>query len=159
MERDGEIVVEEAATDVIAREQATGTPEPWTDPAFIETITDLQRARQLRTPGDRQFYDRSPICTHALATFLKHPIPKALDHEIMRIVTEGTYQKQVLFIKNLGFVTPTEARRISFEESLEFERIHEETYRSYGFECVPIAPGTLPDRAAAVKRLTRDTLP
>jgi predicted ATPase len=56
-------------------------------------------------------------------------------------------------VQNLGFVTPTEARRISFEESLRFEQVHQDAYTSLGYRCVPIAPGTLPDRAAAVKRL------
>jgi predicted ATPase len=46
-------------------------------------------------------------------------------------------------MQSLGFITPTEARRISFAESLRFERVHEETYRNFGFELVPIAPGSL----------------
>ena len=62
------------------------------------------------------------------------------------------YQKRVFFIQNLGFITPTEARRISFEESLRFERVHEETYRNFGFEFVRIAPGSLLDRVNAIKR-------
>jgi hypothetical protein len=53
---------------------------------------------------------------------------------------------------NLGFITPTQARRISFEESLRFERVHEETYRSFGFELVPIATASLLDRVDAIKR-------
>jgi predicted ATPase len=50
---------------------------------------------------------------------------------------EVIYQHRVFFIRNLGFVTLTEARRISFEETLRFENIHEETYRD-GFELVSI---------------------
>ncbi len=45
----------------------------------------------------------------------------------------------------------TEARRITFEETLRFERIHEETYRNFGFEIVSIEPGNLLDRVAAIK--------
>ncbi|MEU0486544.1 hypothetical protein ABZ260_46190 [Streptosporangium sp. NPDC006013] len=41
---------------------------------------------------------------------------------------------------------------ITFEESLRFERVHQDTYISLGYECVPIAPGMLPDRVAAVKK-------
>jgi predicted ATPase len=58
----------------------------------------------------------------------------------------------LFFIRNLGFITPTEARRISFEESLRFERVHKETYRKFGFEFVPTAPGILSDRVDAIKR-------
>jgi len=43
---------------------------------------------------------------------------------------ESIYQKRVFFVRNLGFVTATEARRISFEETVRFEKIHEDTYRT-----------------------------
>jgi predicted ATPase len=72
--------------------------------------------------------------------------------ELKRVETGAIYQKQVSFIQNLGFITPTEARRISFEESRRFERAHEEIYRNFGFELVPIAPGSLLDRLDTVKR-------
>ena len=48
LELDGFSVVEEAATDVIAAAQARGIAEPWTDPSFIDLITNLQRRRQIR---------------------------------------------------------------------------------------------------------------
>ena len=46
LELDGYAVVEEAATDVIALEQAAGVEQPWTHPSFIDTIVILQRQRQ-----------------------------------------------------------------------------------------------------------------
>jgi predicted ATPase len=58
---------------------------------------------------------------------------------------------QGFFIRNLGFVAPTEARRISFEEALRFEQIHEQTYRDLGFAIVWIEPGTVADGAASIK--------
>src|SRR5271155_415819 len=154
LELDGFSVVEEAATDVIALQQAQGIDEPWTHPQFIDAVVDLQRRRQLRAsgePGDVQFHDRSAVCTAALAAYLGHPVSEALAFELERIRTEAIFQKRVFFIRNLGFITPTEARRISFEETLRFERIHEETYRDLGFEIVSIEPGRLLDRVAAVK--------
>lgn len=45
--KEGFFVAEEAATDVIAREQQKGVPEPWTDPSFIDMILDLQEQRQI----------------------------------------------------------------------------------------------------------------
>jgi predicted ATPase len=65
--------------------------------------------------------------------------------------SESVYQKTVFFIRNLGFVEPTAARRISLEETLRFERIHEETYRRFGFEIVFVAPGSVSERVAVVK--------
>lgn len=153
LELDGFAVVEEAATDVIALSQAQGIEEPWTDPSFIDSVADLQRQR-LRAScrlGDIQFHDRSIVCTAALAAYLGHPISNALSRELERITTDAIFEKRVFFIRNLGFITPTEARRISFEETLRFERIHEETYRRFGFELVFVEAGSVLERAGAVK--------
>jgi predicted ATPase len=147
-------VVEEAATDVIALAQSRGIAEPWTHPSFIDSVADLQRRRLARAsslPDEVQFHDRSAICTAALAAYLGHPVPDGLSRELERIKTEAIYQRRVFFIQNLGFIAPTEARRISFEDALRFERIHEETYRNFGFEMVSVEPGSLSDRVAAIK--------
>lgn len=148
----GHTVVEEAATEVIARAQAQGEPEPWTRPSFIDEIVALQRQQQLAAPDAAlQFYDRSPICTHALATYLGHPIPHTLTAELDRITSEAIYQPQVLFVRNLGFCEPTAARRITFTESLAFERLHEHTYRAFGYELLDIPAADLPTRVATVE--------
>jgi predicted ATPase len=154
MEIDGFSVVEEAATDLIALAQAQGVAEPWTLPSFIDSVADLQRLRQLRTsraPNGIQFHDRSVICTAALAEYLGHPVSDVLSRELKRIEAERIFQKRVFLIRNLGFITPTEARRISFEETVRFEQIHEETYRRFGFEIFSVEPGSLCDRVATIK--------
>jgi hypothetical protein len=46
----------------------------------------------------------------------------------------------------------TIGRRTSFEESLRFERVHEEIYRNFGFEFVPIIPGSVSDSVDAITR-------
>jgi len=56
---------------------------------------------------------------------------------------------------NLGFITRTEARQISLEETLRFERIHEETYRGFGFDLVPVEPGDLRERVGVIKAAIR----
>jgi len=154
LELDGFSVVEEAATDVIAAAQACGNAEPWREASFIDQITNLQRRRQVSAsclPAEIQFHDRSPVCTAALAVYLGYPVSSTLAQELERIETEAVYQKRVLFVRNLGFVRPTEARQISFEETLRFEQIHEETYRRFGFELVSIRSGELLDRVRIVK--------
>lgn len=154
LEIDGFGVVEEAATDVIALSQARGIAEPWTHVSFVDAIADLQRVRQIRASqdaGEVQFHDRSAICTAALATYLGFPVTTVLARELDRIRTKEIFQKQVFFIKNLGFISPTEARRISFEEALRFERIHEETYRNFGFEIVAIEPASLAQRIDRIR--------
>lgn len=149
---DGYEVVEEAATAVIAQAQAQGEAEPWTRPSFIDEVVDLQKQRQLEASatGSVQVFDRSPVCTHALANYLGRPVPRALMAEIERITAEEIYERQVLFVRNLGFCEPTSARRISFQESLVFEKIHEQSYRAFGFEIIDIPAGDLADRVAAV---------
>jgi predicted ATPase len=156
LEFDGFSVVEEAATDIIAAAQARGTVEPWKHPSFIDEIVALQRDRQLRAshqPDDIQFHDRSAVCTAALAAYLGYPVSPPLATELYRINQDAIFENQVFFVRNLGFITPTEARRITFEETLRFEKIHEETYRNFGFELVSIEPGTLPERVRRIKSL------
>ena len=154
LELDGFSVVEEAATDVIAAAQAHGTAEPWRDASFIDAIARLQRDRQIRAsyqPDEVQFHDRSAICTAALANYLDYPLSSFVRSELERIRNEAIYQSRVFFVRNLGFIRPTEARRISFEETLLFEKIHEETYRGLGFELVYIEPGSVAERVRRVK--------
>ena len=69
--------------------------------------------------------------------------------------SEAIYQHRVFFIRNLGFVTPTEARRISFEETVRFEKLHEEAYRNFGFELVSVEPGSLAERVNIIKAAIR----
>jgi predicted ATPase len=160
LEIDGFSVVEEAATDVNMLEHARGIGEPWKLPSFIDSIAELQRRRQVQASREAdgvQFHDRSAICTAALAVWLGYSLSDALSRELTRLGTEAIFQKRVFFIQNLGFIRPTEARRISFEDALRFERVHEETYSKFGFEIVSIAPGSLLDRVDAIKRFVRSS--
>jgi predicted ATPase len=84
----------------------------------------MRQLRGSRETAEVQFHDRSVICTAALAVYLGFPRSDALSRELQRIKTEAIFQKHVFFIQNLGFIAPTETRRISFEESLRFEQIH-----------------------------------
>ncbi|MGX1479705.1 UNVERIFIED_CONTAM: putative ATPase [Streptomyces canus] len=148
----GHAVVEEAATEVIARAQAQGEDEPWTRVSFIDEIVTLQRQRQQEASGAAalQVFDRSPVCTLALATYLGRPVSRTLGAELERIRSEGIYERQVLFIRNLGFCEPTSARRISYQESLVFEKVHEETYRELGYQLIDVPADDLSHRVADV---------
>jgi predicted ATPase len=155
LELDGFAVVEEAATDVIALITAQGVARHWEAPSFIDDILALQQARQRRAdiwPEARVVFDRSPICTWALCRFAGREPPQALIDEVARIKREATYERRVFFVENLGFVTPTEARRISFEDTVRFEAIHRAVYGDFGFTLVPVPPGEVAARAELVKR-------
>ena len=158
LELDGFSVVEEAATDVITAAQAQGDAQPWTHPSFIDVVSHLQRDRQIRASyqlDEVQFHDRCAVCTAALAVYLGYPCSPFMTSELERIRKEAIYQKRVFFIRNLGFITPTEARRISFEEMVRFEKIHEEIYREFGFELISIEPGSLKERVEMIKSAIR----
>jgi predicted ATPase len=158
LELDGFSVVEEAATDVIAAAQARGTAEPWRHPSFIDVIANLQRDRQIRAsyqPDEVQFHDRCAVCTAALAVHLGYPFSPFLAGELERVKTEAIYQPRVFFVRSLGFIMPTEARRITFEDAVRFEKIHEETYRELGFELVSVEPTGLMERVSLIKAAVR----
>jgi predicted ATPase len=150
LELDGFSVVEEAATDVIAAAQARGTAEPWMQASFLDEIARVQKERRIRAMGSVQFHDRSVVCTAALANYLGRARSPFLAAEVERIREEAIFQNRVFFIRNLGFVTTTAARRISFEETVRFEKIHEDVYREFGFELYPVEPGTVAERVRAI---------
>jgi predicted ATPase len=154
LELQGHTVIGEAATDIIAFEQAIGNSEPWLYPDFIDKILNLQIRRTRESPSSElQFCDRSPLCTYALAVYLGFEPSRILLQEIERMRNSTDYERRVFFVENLGFCQPTEARKISFEESLVFERVHAETYGKFGYECIKIGPMPLLTRAAAILNL------
>jgi predicted ATPase len=153
LETSGYAVVEEAATDVIALGNALGREEPWHDHDFIDKVITLQRQRQdaVAVPRDATvFFDRSPACTLALSRYLGFATSRLLADEVSRMVAEGPYEATAFLIRNQGFVRPTAARRISFEDSLIFEQLHEQVYRELGFELADVPAGPLADRVALI---------
>lgn len=145
LEMKGHFVVDEAATDVIAYEQLRGIERPWEFQSFIDNIIRLQKQRQLQADSlqsELQFFDRSPICTYALAIYLGFKPSHSLMDEIERIQANNIYNQRVFFIENLGFLKNTDARKISFEEALKFEQVHQAAYAKFNYECiqVPVLP-------------------
>jgi predicted ATPase len=151
---EGFATADEAATDVIAAWQQLGIDEPWTYPSFVDAIVETQRQRQVNLGNSAriQFYDRSPICTLALAEWLGHPISDALRSEIARIRNERIYQPGVFFVRSLGFMTPTEARRISLADSIRFGELHEEAYLAHGFKLIHIDSAPAAQRVESIQR-------
>jgi predicted ATPase len=150
----GHRVVEEAATDIINTFDACGVAEPWRRADFIDRIIALQRERQVAADAytaDDTIFDRSPVCTLALSVYLQRPASAALLAELDRIARARIYDRRVFFVHNIGFVAPTAARRITYAESLTFERIHLDTYRDHGYDIVDVEPGPVADRVAAIE--------
>lgn len=155
LEVSGYPVVEEAATDVIALGQALGQAEPWQDRDFTGKVLALQRRRQETVragDGAVVFFDRSPVCTLALSRYLGASPSRQFADEVGRALAEGGYETTAFFIRNQGFLAATAARRISLEDSLRFERIHEQAYRELGFRLVEVPAGPLADRVALIRQ-------
>lgn len=159
LELEGFGVVEEAATDRIALRQAEGVAEPWMQPRFLEDVAELQMRRLQRAssaPEAVQFHDRSVVCTLALARYLELPEPASLTKAVEQIVRQRTFEPTVFFVRPLGFITPTAARRITLDESLRFGQMHEEAYRALGFDLYFIEPGPVAHRAADILAAVAD---
>jgi len=147
----GHAVVAEAATDVIARRRADGRPGEWRDPSFLTEITELQRQRELAATGEVIFFDRSPVCTLALAHYSDLPVPPALQAAVDRAT--GFYRRQAFLVRPLGFVVKTAARRISYADSLRFAAIHEDVYAACGFTLLDVPNEPVADRVARIEAL------
>jgi predicted ATPase len=145
----GHAVVAEAATDLIARRHATGSGEPWTEDTFLDEILELQQSRERAATGDVIFFDRSPLCTLALARHLGLPVTAALRAAVAQAVQ--TYQTQAFLVRPLGFVVKTAARRISYADSLRFAAIHEDVYTEHGFTLLDVPKATIADRVAIIE--------
>ncbi len=143
-------MVAEAATDVIAAQQALGVQEPWLRDGFVEAITALQQRRERQAPMARdgvRFFDRSPLCTLALARYLGRAVPRVLAAEVARVVEREVYESEVFLVRPLGFVTGTAARRISYDESLIFEAVHQQVYHEHGFQLIDVPAAEVRRRA------------
>lgn len=105
---------------------------------------------RLETPSCSSTAPRSaPL---ALSRYLGFTAPPRLIREIASIQATGTYAKTAFFIRNQGSVEATPARRIGFEESLVFERLHEQTYRDLGYRLIDVPADPLRDRVALIQR-------
>jgi predicted ATPase len=158
LENLGYAVVEEAATDAIAAQHAEGNLEPWRDPLFIDAIVRLQTHRQherVREGAAVQVHDRSAVCTLALARWMDYPVTAELSEAVAHVTEEGLFDRRVFFVRPLGFCELTPVRRLSYDDSLAFERVHETEYLRLGFELVDIPRGPVHQRAALIDAYLR----
>jgi predicted ATPase len=142
----GYTTVAEAATDII--NELASAETHWEEPGFIDKIVSLQRARSLTPhPGAKDLlFDRSPVCTLALARYLELPITPQLESELERIARETWYEQSVFYIAWLGVLTPTRVRRINEKQTLAFDVVHRQTYQEFGYELIEIPIADVDER-------------
>jgi len=149
----GITVATEAVSDIILKKQRQGMSQPWKSSEFIDDIILLQKKRELQievSAPKKVFFDRSPICTYALALYLNLKISSELKKEVERIVNNQTYENIVFFIENLGFCEKTDIRTISFDECLKFEQIHKYAYQKFGYKLLNITAASIEDRSQKI---------
>jgi predicted ATPase len=154
----GYVLVPEAATNVIALEQARGVDAPWERDDFLDEIVELQHRRQVEAVSggasphpEIVLFDRSPLCALALARWLDRPFTPVLAAEVARVVDQGIFESDVLFVEPLGFLVPSAARRIGYPDALRFGQVHEQVYLEHGFSLVRIPAAPVPERADLVE--------
>jgi predicted ATPase len=138
----GHTVIPEAATDVIARGQEGA--------GFVDAVLAVQLERQLAACGAVQVFDRSPVCTLALARYIGATPSAALTRAARQAA--DLYERGVFLVRPLGFITATAARRISYPDSLRFGAIHEDVYRECGFTLIDVPKAPVAERVALVER-------
>lgn len=69
------------------------------------------------------------------------------------LISSCTARQRPVGAVRLAKGEPTSALRISFEESLVFERVHEESYRTFGYQLIDVPADDLARRVAAVGSL------
>lgn len=147
----GYATVAEAATDIIADEQARGVDAPWLRPGFVEKIAWLQEQRIDAATTDIQFHDRSPICTYALALHLGVAIPANLEKLMERIARERLFAPVIFLVESLDSIERTAARRIDLEEARAFGALHADSYRALGYRIVSVPAASAEARVAHVR--------
>ena len=74
------------------------------------------------------------------------------------IVDHSVYERDVLYVQLLGFLVRTNARRISYSDSLRFA-VHRKVYRELGFRLLDVPVDTVVRRADLVESHLRLAVP
>ena len=142
LEQMGEYTIREAAEDYIKYKQASGQPEPWTEPDFQDRILDLQMQREERIhpKAERVFIDRgladgAAYAEEGLGTY----------ERIMAEAGKEKYEK-IFIIENLGFTEKTEVRREDQEEAIRIGEKLEQIYKDLGYKPIRIPAGPVKER-------------
>ena len=80
------------------------------------------------------------VCTAALAVYLRHAYTTFFSVSWTASKRKGSNKNRVFFIRHLGY-----------HHAVRFEKIHEGTYRDFGFELVPVERGSLMERVGVIK--------
>lgn len=148
LERLGEYVVRESATDHIRYMQAQGVERPWEHDDFQLQIAQLQKLHESRIHPDakRVFLDRA--CYDGLA----YLAPNSHNHQQVKQTSQTSTYDLVFVVEPLDFTEQTVVRRESREEAQALAKKFVRIYRQAGFEPIMIKPAPLMERVHNVLR-------
>jgi predicted ATPase len=142
LEQRGEIVVREAAEDIIKLNQAKGIERPWELENFQDQILDLQIQREYRIPRTLGYaiIDRGILDGLAYLN-MESKTAKRINEELGRD-SRIPYSKTIFLIEQLGTIDKNKVRREDYLEALKLEKKFEGIYQEYGFniERIPALP-------------------
>ncbi len=146
LERLGEYVIKEAATDYIMYKQAMNISRPWEEEDFQLGILKLQQMREQRIPAgiNRIFLDRS--CCDGLA----YQNPTTDIYQTLLKASHADRYDIVFLIEPLDFCKTTQVRREDTQEALTLSKKIENVYRDAGFDTIIIQKGPLLQRVQQI---------
>lgn len=153
----GYTVVPEAATEVIAEEQAQGNSEPWKNPDFDLKISDriYQRQQESSQSGASiVFFDRGPIDPLSYACYYNYSIHPTIISRVEEILEKPFYETTVFLIAPL-IEELYENSVIRYEDRATSEKLGDylaQAYKVLGFSVVKVPFGTIPQRVQWIVR-------
>ncbi len=147
-----EIITQEAATDYIANQQASGIEAPWADEYFQPDVLCLHLKREeeakcsARDHGKGRIFTDRGILDGYVYTELRNQKEtngyKVVDH-MMREITHPDYYKAVFYVLPFDSEKSIEQTKVRHEDQAEADRISLLTHKVYtsNFPNVIIVPG------------------
>lgn len=162
LELRGEVVVPEAAVDVIRFHLARGNRNPWMDPGFQMEVTSLQKQRQLRAATQvgrgRYFLDRSTIDGLAYELLKSGTLPPQLIDTVLGSKLQ-TLNQDVFWVEGCNSIETNEHRREILSDCVRIEDALKFVYGRLGFRLVSLPFTNLTDRSDAVLGSVNEGVP
>ena len=143
----GIYIIEEAAKNVIFKEQKNGMKEPWLKKDFQEKILDLQLKREGGIPSDKDIVVIDRGVPDGLA-YYKHrnqEVPK----ELLESIAKCEYKK-IFFLERLPDYEKTCFRAEEEEEAQRVSNLIKQTYKELGYEIIMVPSVSVKERAEFV---------
>ena len=152
LERRGEVVVHEAAKDIIYYFRGLGDVAPWAREDFQTELVRLQAHREAAvnvSERGRFFMERSRLDSVAYCAHRGRPLSDQLSR-LLEQIDDSRYARTVFLIAGSGSIENTHYRNETHDEARQIERKLREVYAARGFKLIDVPYGPLEDRVAFI---------